>query len=278
MATAIESRDYRNGYGARVREVAGGYEGRRTFRVDSDDPIEVITASGLPDIGDEFPGFPLNGVSCRCYSVDPSVPRGGGPGPDGLGDNIGLTYVEALYRTPSLGGGGGGPSPEPSDPVAGDSYTIITTNISSVEINTDISGTAIKPTQRQVTEISAVVRVYKSAFSWLTEMVRIRDSLNDANVTLPNLGGYNSGINRMFPASTLLAGATRTEIVRPGLVAAEMEFSIAPPRTGGSPAPGEEFAYFYQKEDDDGVPFESIGPLAIYPSKTWDTAVLFGAS
>lgn len=277
MATATEDRDYSKGNGRTLKRVAGGYEGRRVFRVDSDDVVDVHSATGLPAIGDQFPDFPLSSVDCKCYEIVPRVPRGGGPGSGGGGSNPGLTYVDVMYRTPSLSYGPG-PAPEPADPAAGDRYTLINFNKSSVEVETDTSGTAIKPTSRDVSTMVALARVYKSGLNYLAEYDRIKDSVNSASVTLYNLMGYGSGVNQSFAARRLRMAGIRQEIIRPGLILVEYEIAIAPARTGGSPAPGEEHVYYYQELDDDGVPTTSVGPNEIYEVLTWDQTDLFGAS
>lgn len=274
MATATEAREYDKRVGRTLSRVIGGYIASRTFRVDTDDPIDIYTASGMPAIGDQYPGFPTGGFDCRAYQIQPEVPKGGGPGPSGSGTNTGLTYVRVDYRTAGIGFGPG-PNQEPFDPQPGDSYTVETTTAGSIEINTAISGDPIKPVQRQVTGISLVTRVYKSAATaYLPEVVRIRDSTNSASVTVPNFMGVGTSTGILFAANTLLFSGHRKEIVRPGLIAVDYEFLAAPPGTG----PGQGHVYYYQEEDENGVPIASFGPEVIYPSLAWDTADLFGVS
>lgn len=276
MATATEYKDYSKGFGRPPSRVSGGYEGKRTFLVNSDVPADIYAATGMPAFGDEFPGFPISSVSCKAWKIEPAVPKGG-PGPGGSGSNPGWTWVDVYYRTPSLGYGGG-PNPEPIDPVAGDRYTLINFNAGGVEINTDTSGTAIKPTTRDVSTGVAIVRVYKSGISHRAEYTRIKDSVNSASVTLHNRLGVGSGVNETFAARTLRMQGMREEVVRPGLILVEYEIAIAEARTGGTPAPGEEHVYYYQEEDDDGTPISSVGPAEIYAVLTWDQTKLFGSS
>lgn len=277
MATATEYKDYSKGFGRAPKKSAGGYEGRRTFLVDSDVPTDIYAATGLPAIGDEFPSFPLSGVSCKAYEIVPGVPMGG-PGPGGSGSNPGHTWVDVLYRTPSLSYGPG-PAPEPSDPVAGDFYTLINFNKGSVEVETATNGDPIKPVSRDVSTMVALARVYKSGINYLAEYDRIKDSVNSAAVTLENLMGYNSGVDETFAARRCRMAGIRQEVIRPGLIMVEYEIAIAPVRSGGSPAPGEEHVYYYNETDDDGIPTTTtVGPNEIYEVLTWDQTDLFGAS
>ena len=277
MATATEYRDYTKGMGKPPKKIDGGYEGVRTFLVDSDVPTDIYNATGLPAIGDEFPGFPISGVSCTVFEVEPRVPKGG-PGPSGLGSNPAHTWVDVRYRTSALGYGPG-PNPEPIDPIAGDRYTLINFNAGSSEVNTDTSGNAIKPTSRDVTTGVAIVRVYKSGDGHTDEVTRIKDSVNDAQVTLHNRLGVGSGINRNFAARTLRMAGSREEVIRPGLILVEYEIAIAEARTGGSPAPGQAHVSFYTETDNDGNGTSTVvGPNEIYPVLTWDQTALFGPS
>ncbi|NQX95874.1 MAG: hypothetical protein HRT64_13310, partial [Erythrobacter sp.] len=50
MATATEYRDYTKGMGKPPKKIDGGYEGVRTFLVDSDVPTDIYNATGLPAI------------------------------------------------------------------------------------------------------------------------------------------------------------------------------------------------------------------------------------
>lgn len=272
----VEYRDPTRNKGRDLRIIPGGYSGSVDFLADSDDPAAItqeLFDNGPVWKGDEYPGFPIEGVSCPCVEI--SIPKAGfgGPGPGGSGDNPGGTWITASYRTPGSRQGGG--IGDPDDPQPGDAYTRMISGEQSVEISLDNSGNAIKPTNISVTIPEITVRVFKTGNSWISHWLAIKDKLNDASVTLPNYAGYASGTNLVLAAKQLRIRGYTEDIIRPGLVAVNFKFELA--KTGTSP--GEEFRISWEQLDEDGNASSFISPpREIIPTATYNTTTLFGAS
>lgn len=250
MATAIPLKnDRRFRWG--VEAGLDGAIGYKSYRVNTSDDGEAITAIGLPPLGQAFDPS-LTGLTARQYLT---FYEGGQRSVAGEG---GWTRVEVVYRTDAFGG-----SIQPP-PGVGNDWTEVVNGQRTAQVIHTIDGRAIANGQgasKQVAQTELVVHQFRTEAAMsgypIASVVALKERVNNAVVTLPRFLGL-VGINYTWSAGQLRFIAPEFERPSSGVVEILLRFETSA-----------DHLVRWRDEDEHGQAVGAVQSGAIYDSASF---------
>ena len=222
-----------------------GLEGRRYFRVFTDEPEEALSALGIPGMWETHPRTPPG--------VGPNVPVVQAlsffRNPQGAG-----FIVEATYRPTTPG------TSNPDDGAEdGDAFTEVRESTDQVTIRQDvINGDPIPETSIEASKLELIVTCYKASVSAaISAWVNLANKVNTNAVTFPAFRGSTEQVTAV--ADQLFARNMAIEPASGGLQKITLTFGYGPVKA---------WKLRWIEEDDEGVPVlgheNDIAPRATF--------------